>query len=71
MDSGFGTLHPTPYTPCTLHTLNTTPPWRQPMGKTIVSLVNSHANATSKRWHLWEIDLKFALELPSGWSSPY
>ena len=25
------------------------PPWRQPRGKTIVSLVNSHTNATSKR----------------------
>ena len=24
-------------------------PWRQPRGKTIVSLVNSHTNATSKR----------------------
>ena len=30
------------------------PPWRQPRGKWMVSLVNSHANATSKRWHLWE-----------------
>ena len=26
-----------------------TPPWRQPRGKTIVSLVNSYTNATSKR----------------------
>jgi len=25
------------------------PPWRQPRGKAIVSLVNSHTNATSKR----------------------
>ena len=24
MDSGIGTLHPTPYTPCPLNTLNTT-----------------------------------------------
>ena len=31
------------------------------MGKWIVSLVNSHPNAASKRWHLWEIDLRFAL----------
>ena len=43
------------------------PPWRQPRGKTIVSLVNSHTNATSKRWHLWEIDLSFAPGLPPGW----
>ena len=27
----------------------TVPPWRQPRGKTIVSLVNSQINATSKR----------------------
>ena len=25
------------------------PPWRQPRGKCMVSLVNSHTNATSKR----------------------
>jgi len=25
------------------------PPWRQPRGKLMVSLVNSHTNATSKR----------------------
>jgi len=25
------------------------PPWRQPSGKWMVSLVNSHTNATSKR----------------------
>ena len=25
------------------------PPWRQPRGKWMVSLVNSHTNATSKR----------------------
>ena len=42
-------------------------PWRQPRGKPIVSLVNSHTNATSKRWHLWEIDLRFAPGLPPGW----
>ena len=34
------------------------PPWRQPMGKWMVSLVNSHTNATRIGWHLWEIDLK-------------
>jgi len=43
------------------------PPWRQPRGKTMVSLVNSHTNATSTRWHLWEIDLRFAPGLPPGW----
>jgi len=34
------------------------PPWRQPRGKWMVSLVNSHTNTTSKRWHLWEIDFR-------------
>ena len=43
------------------------PPWRQPRGKWMVSLVNSHTNATSKRWHLWEIDLRFALNSTPGW----
>jgi len=33
----------------------------------MVSLVNSHANATSKRQHLWEIDLTFALNSTPGW----
>jgi len=37
------------------------------MGKWMVSLVNSHTNATSKRWHLWEIDLRFALNSTPGW----
>ena len=32
----------------------------------MVSLVNSHSNTTSWRWHLWEIDLKFAHGLPPG-----
>ena len=32
-------------------------PWRQPRGKSMVYVVNSHTNATSKRWRLWEIDL--------------
>ena len=27
------------------------PPWWHPRGKWMVSLVNSHTNATSKRWH--------------------
>jgi len=47
--------------------LSATPPWRQPRGKTIVSLVNSHANATSKSQHLWEIDFRFAPGLPPWW----
>ena len=33
----------------------------------MVSLVNSHTNATSKRRHLWEIDLRFALNPTPGW----
>ena len=33
----------------------------------MVSWVNSHTNATSKRWHLWEIDLRFALNSTPGW----
>ena len=43
------------------------PPWRQPRGKLMVSLVNSHTNATRIGWHLWEIDLRFAPGLPPGW----
>ena len=43
------------------------PPWRQPRGKWMVSLVNSHTNATSKRLHLWEIDLRFAVKSTPGW----
>jgi len=43
------------------------PPWRQPRGKSMVSLVNSHTNATRTGWHLWEIDLRFAYGLPPGW----
>jgi len=43
------------------------PPWRQPRGKWMVSLVNSHTNATSKRWHLWEIDLRCAPTSTPGW----
>ena len=38
------------------------PPWRQPRGKWKVSLVNSHTNITSKRWHLCEMDLRFAFD---------
>ena len=37
------------------------PPWRRPRGKLMVSLwVNSHTNAARIRWHLWEIDSRFA-----------
>ena len=43
------------------------PPWRQPRGKLVVSLVNYHTNATRIGWHLWEIDLRFAPGLPPGW----
>ena len=33
----------------------------------MVPVVRSHTNATSKRWHLWGIDLKFALNSTLGW----
>ena len=42
------------------------PPWRQPTGNWMVSLVNSHTNATRIGWHLRVIDLRFAPELPLG-----
>ena len=35
----------------------------------MVSLVNSYSNATSRRWHLWEVDLRFAPGLPPGWET--
>ena len=47
---------------------NHLPPWRQPRGKWMVSLVNSNTNATSNRLHLWEIDLSFALRSTPGWN---
>jgi hypothetical protein len=31
------------------------PPWRQPTSKSMVSLVNSHTNASSRRKHLWRV----------------
>jgi len=34
----------------------------------MVSLVNSHTNATRVGWHLWEIDLRFPLNSTPGWS---
>ena len=43
------------------------PPWRQPRGKWMVSLVNSYTDATPSRWHLWEIDFRFALNSTPGW----
>jgi len=33
----------------------------------MVSVLNSHSNAASRSWHLWEIGLIFAPGLPSGW----
>jgi len=33
----------------------------------MVSLGNSHTDATSKRWHLWEIYLMIALNSTPGW----
>jgi len=34
----------------------------------MVSLVNSPTNATlTRRWHVWEIELRFAPGLPPGW----
>ena len=33
----------------------------------MVSLVNSHTNATRIGWHLWELDLRFSSGLPPGW----
>ena len=44
-----------------------TPPWRQPRGKWMGSYVNSHTNAIWKRWPLWEIDRRFALNSSAGW----
>ena len=32
---------------------------------------HSHTNATSKRWHLWEIDLRFALNSTPGWGEGF
>jgi len=40
------------------------------MGKWMISLVNSHTNATRIGWHLWEIDFRFAPGLPPGWTCP-
>ena len=36
------------------------PPWRQPRGKSMVSLVNSAARIG---WHLWGVDLRFPSRL--------
>jgi len=46
---------------------HSSPPWRQPRGKLMVSSVNSCANATRIGWHLWEIQLRFTPGLPPGW----
>ena len=53
---------------CSSHSTTSEPPWRQPRGNLMVSLVNSHTNATKIGWHLWEIDSRFAPGLPPGWS---
>ena len=42
------------------------PPWRQPIGKLMVSLVNSHTNAIRTGWHLWEVDLNLPLGYLQG-----
>ena len=44
------------------------PLWRQPRGKSMVSLANCHTNAVRIGWHLGEIDLRVAPGLPPGWS---
>ena len=46
---------------------NAHPPQRQPRGKWMITLVNFHTNATSKRWHLWEIRLKIFPRATPGW----
>ena len=35
----------------------------------MVSVVNSHTNATRIGWHLWGIDFRFCPGLPPGWDS--
>jgi len=37
------------------------------MSKWMVSVVNSLTSATSKNWHVWEIELRFALISTPGW----
>ena len=49
------------------HIREPTAPWRQPRGKIVVSLVNSHTNATRMGWHLWVINLIFVPWSPPGW----
>ena len=46
-------------------------PWRQPRSKWMVSVVNSHTYASSKRLHLWEIDLRCALNSTRGWCTTH
>jgi hypothetical protein len=47
-------------------TLAGLPPWRKPRDQFVGFLINSHVNANRIRWHLWEIDLRFAPGLPPG-----
>ena len=71
--SSFGSAVEIRYPLCVKATIRTRrdeidkPPWRQPRGKWMVSLVNSHTNAISKRKHRWKIDLRFALDSTPGW----
>ena len=41
-------------------------PCRQPSGNLMVSLDNSHSDATSRRKNVWKIDLRSAPGLPLG-----
>jgi len=36
----------------------------------MVHPVNLHTNTTSERWHLWDVNLKFALNSTLGWFAP-
>jgi len=56
--------HTTPFRRKTTATAE--PPWRQPRGKSMVSLVNSPTHVTTIGWQLWEIDLRFAPGFPPG-----
>ena len=47
---------------CAAGVADAEPPCRQPRGKLMVYLFNSHL----KRWHLWEIDLRFAFNSTLG-----
>ena len=61
-----GASYPAEGALCTNPSSHKEPPWRQPRGKWMVSLGDSHTKC-SKRWHLWEIDCRFALNSTPGW----